>query len=800
TVDALVIAGQEGEQIFTLKGADHRYRQLVETMNEGAATVSADGVIAYCNLRFAEMLCRPHENVVGASLFEMVAPGSQDTAAALVRRAAGGTARAELEMLTENGTVIPVYLSGTPNAAEEAAGICLIVTDLTEQKKNEELVAAERLAGSIIDQAAEALVVCDAEGRVIRSSQACHRLLRRNPVMELFTDAVPLRGVPSDGPGLPVMVARALRGESWAGVEMALDRAGAEPATLLVSIAPLLKAGGQVNGCVISLIDISARRHAESRLEELATSERRAREAAEAATRAKDEFLATVSHELRTPLSAIVGWTRLLRVGRLTGDKQEHALSTIERNAKAQAQLIEDLLDVSRIISGKLRLKIERLDLGTVVQNAVDSVQPSADAKGVQLSVELDRAAGIVMGDPDRMVQVVWNLLANAVKFTAKGGRIDVRLRRSGSDAEIAVEDTGAGIDPQFLPYVFDRFRQGDPSGSRATGGLGLGLAIVRHLAEQHGGRVTAYSDGKGRGSRFIIRMPVAGESAADEAGATPVPRTRSASARLEGTKVLVIDDDADSRELVIQILTDAGARVLAADSTAQGLALARAQRPDVLLSDIGLPGDDGLSLIRQLRCLPGAEGGLTPAVALTGYSRAQDRTEALMAGFDMHLSKPADPGELVSVVAKLATRPAGMDGAVAPGRRRPARRYPPATVLVIDDAKDVREMMAEILEDAGYRVATACHGADGLARLRSGLNPQVILLDLMMPIMNGWQFREEQRQDSALAPIPVVVVSANGAAKALAIDAAAVISKPIDVDKLLDTVGLCVDGAPGAN
>jgi PAS domain S-box-containing protein len=815
-VDALVISGPTGEQVFTLKGADHRYRRLVETMNEGAAVVRPDGLIIYCNSRFAAMLGRPHGSVVGMVLPDLATLAARSAVEALVRRAERGTARAEVEMVTRDGGVIPVYLSATPNNAEETPGISMIATDLSDQRRNARVVAAERLTASIIEQASEALVVCDCTGRVIRASQAARRLLGGNPVLDRFVDAFSLQ--PTKHPTEPVSayatrdwITDAIAGQSFAGIEVVLSRDDGSTATLLLSAGPLVTDDAGIIGCVVSLVDISARRDVEERLrralaeeltarqqlEEMAARERQARRAAETATRVKDEFLATVSHELRTPLSAIVGWTAILRAGRLSEDRRDHALGTIERNARAQTQLIDDLLDVSRIISGKLRLDVERVDLAAVLRNAVDAVQPTADAKDIRLQTILDPEASAVSGDPDRLQQVIWNLLANALKFTPKGGTVRAQLRRDGSEAEIVVEDTGQGIAADFLPYVFDRFRQAEAMPDRTKAGLGLGLAIVRHLVEQHGGTVTAHSDGRDRGASFVIRIPIASLRVAGgdrsrspgDVDVTPVRDNPALAPRLDGVRVLIVDDENDGRELLLEVLRERGAEVCDAHSAREGLTLIQAQLPDVLVSDIGMPGEDGLSFIKAVRALPADKGGLTPAVALTGYARTQDRTEALRAGFNMHLAKPVSPAELLAVVGSLAGRAAALRAPSArPGREPIARAFKP-TLLLIEDAPDIQEVLSELLTDAGYQVIAAAHGGEGLDRLRTGPPIHLILLDLMMPVMDGWRFREEQLHDPNLASIPVVVISANANQNGRPIHANAVVPKPVDIDQLLKTV-----------
>jgi PAS domain S-box-containing protein len=387
-------------------------------------------------------------------------------------------------------------------------------------------------------------------------------------------------------------------------------------------------------------------------------AEQRARDAADAANRAKDEFLATVSHELRTPLNAILGWARMLNAADVTGPRKERAALVVERNAVAMTQLIEDLLDVSRIVSGKMRLDVKVMNLAKVIDAAIDSLRPGANAKEIEIRRTLDPAATSFVGDAARLQQVVWNLLSNAVKFTPRGGKVDVALAREGSSVVLTVADNGKGIDASFLPFVFDPFRQADGSITRAHGGLGLGLAIARHLVELHGGRIEATSEGEGLGTTFTVRMPIAAlaqtnaaTSALDAADVRPWPTPP----QLEGLKVLVVDDDDDARQLLQEILEACGSRVTTASSSAEAMSVFERQPPDVLLSDIGMPGEDGYALIRRVRALPVSRGGGVPAAALTAYARVEDRREVLSAGFMMHVPKPVEPEELVAVIASLA-------------------------------------------------------------------------------------------------------------------------------------------------
>jgi PAS domain S-box-containing protein len=393
-----------------------------------------------------------------------------------------------------------------------------------------------------------------------------------------------------------------------------------------------------------------------------AEKERLYREAHEA-SRLKDEFLATVSHELRTPLTAILGWAHMLRTGQFDGKSAANAFETIERNARAQAQLIEDLLDVSRIITGKLRIDVRPIDPNSFIEAAIEAVRPAAEAKGVRLQKVIDTGLVTVSGDPVRLQQVVWNLLSNAIKFTPRGERVQVRLERVNSHVEIVVSDTGAGIAPDFLPHVFDRFRQADGTTTRHHGGLGLGLAIVRHLVELHGGTVKAESGGEGQGATFTVLLPVAPVYSPEASEARIHPAARETLPmfecpdRLDGLRVLVVDDEADTREMLKAGLGQCGAGVTTAGSAAEALSEIRKSPPDVLISDIGMPDEDGYALIQQVRALAAEQGGHVPAIALTAYARTEDRLHALRAGYQMHVTKPVELSELAAVVASLAKR-----------------------------------------------------------------------------------------------------------------------------------------------
>jgi signal transduction histidine kinase/ActR/RegA family two-component response regulator len=397
---------------------------------------------------------------------------------------------------------------------------------------------------------------------------------------------------------------------------------------------------------------------ARSLIKELALARRQAEES----SRAKDEFLATLSHELRTPLNAILGWTRMLKSGTTPPEKRQQVLLTVERNAIAQTRLIEDLLEVSRAVAGKLTITLRSLDPIGLVQAAMDSVQPAAEGKRIRLTSTLDPSAGPILGDADRLQQVICNLLNNAIKFTPAGGRVEVTLERRDADAEITVRDNGVGMNPSFLPYVFDRFRQADSSTTRSHGGLGIGLSIVKSFVELHGGRVAAASDGPGRGSTFVVRIPLAPgvppPLSFDDCVTEPPPGDPPVgrrSPRLTGLRILVVDDEPESAELLAEVLEGDGATVLVAGSASAAYEMLVREGADILVSDIGMAVEDGYELIRRVRSSAGRPQGRIPAIAVTAYARVEDGARALTAGFDMHASKPIMPIELVAMVETLA-------------------------------------------------------------------------------------------------------------------------------------------------
>jgi signal transduction histidine kinase/ActR/RegA family two-component response regulator len=427
---------------------------------------------------------------------------------------------------------------------------------------------------------------------------------------------------------------------------------------------------GTTVGRVWSFRDVTAHRRAQTAAraaaeerKQLLDSERAARAEAERASGVKDEFLANLSHELRTPLNAILGWAQVLR-RRVEGESELRAgLEAIERNARAQAQLIEELLDMNRIASGKVHLDLRPVAPAAFIEAAIETLRPAAEAKGIRLEKRLDVAAGAVSGDAGRLQQVVWNLLSNAIKFTPRAGRVEILLERADGQIEISVADSGIGIKPEHFASIFERFRQAETSLAREHGGLGLGLAIVKQLVQLHGGTVRVSSAGEGRGATFVVRLPPIAAGAQTGSFPDAAPRIVPAAFKLSdlsGVKVLVVDDQADSRELVKRVLSECDAEVFAAGSAEEALRLVELEQPHVLLSDIGMPGVDGYELLRRVRALENARGRRIPAIALTAFARSEDRTQALRAGFLVHVSKPVEPSELVATVASVAGRTGG--------------------------------------------------------------------------------------------------------------------------------------------
>ncbi|MEA3180715.1 MAG: hypothetical protein QOI59_4238 [Gammaproteobacteria bacterium] len=520
----------------------------------------------------------------------------------------------------------------------------LIVDDLPEK-----LLVYSSLLEDVDAEIVQARSGTEALKRVLEGSFAVILLDVNMPDIDGLETATLIRGH-RNGRHTPIIFITAYADEMQTARGYAL---GAVDYILSPIVAPVLRTKVQV---FVDLYKANAALALSNQELETRVKERTAE--LEQLSRLKDEFLATMSHELRTPLNAIFGWVTLLRTGRLDEPTQERALETIERNARAQKRLIEDLLDVSRIVTGKVALEILPVDPRRVVEAALETMQPAAQAKGVTVVPLLDTGAATVRGDFARLQQIVCNLLSNAIKFTPSGGQVDVCLAHRNGEAEISVSDSGQGIKPEFLPLVFDRFRQEDGSISRRHGGLGLGLAIVRHLVELHAGSVEAFSEGEGKGSRFVVRLPTRlgfAKTGAGEETAT-VPATSS---MLAGVRLLVVDDEPGARELIANVLQGYGAEVCLAESGQAALTKLFEKRPHVLVADLGMPGMDGYALIEQVRALDPDFGGRTPAIAVTGYASPLDRLRALQAGYQNHVAKPVEPHELAIVIASLTGRSA---------------------------------------------------------------------------------------------------------------------------------------------
>jgi PAS domain S-box-containing protein len=461
----------------------------------------------------------------------------------------------------------------------------------------------------------------------------------------------------------PTILAQLRAGKRIEHYETVRVRKDGQLIDISLTVSPIKGPDGKIVGASKIARDITEQRQILAKAEKAAAENERLYRQAEESSRLKEEFLATISHELRTPLSAILGWARMLRLGQLSPDDTAKALDTIERNARAQAQLVDDLLDVSRIITGKLRMDVRPADPNSFIDAAVEAVRPAADAKGVRVQKVMDTGLLSIPGDPVRLQQVVWNLLSNAIKFTPRDGRVQVRSERVNSHLEIVVSDTGQGISQDFLPHVFDRFRQADQKTSRQHGGMGLGLAIVRHLVELHGGMVRAESEGEGKGATFTVMLPISPVYQVDTTGSRVHPGARDllppadSTDRLDGLRILVVDDEADTRDLLKQGLEYCGATVKVAESAAEAMDLMKMSVPDVLISDIGMPGTDGYDFIRQVRKLSQHRGGKVAAIALTAYTRVEDRLQALRAGYDMHVPKPVELTELIAVAASVVRR-----------------------------------------------------------------------------------------------------------------------------------------------
>jgi PAS domain S-box-containing protein len=543
--------------------------------------------------------------------------------------------------------------------------------NVTERHQTD--LTSRRLA-AIVDSSDDAIISKDLNSTVVSWNAAAERIFGYSAA-EMIGCSI-MRLIPPDRQVEEQQIlARIRKGERFGHFETIRTAKDGRQLSVSLTVSPIKDSAGNVIGASKIVRDITDRKATEEALKkakELAEAanaerqlllerEREARAEAEKANRIKDEFLATLSHELRTPLNAILGWANVLRTGDFRSEELQRGLDTIERNARVQARIIDDLLDMSRIISGKVRLEVQPVDLPLVLREAIETVRTAAEASGVRLQAVLDPIAAPVAGDPGRLQQVFWNLLSNAIKFTPGGGSVQVVLKEASSQVEVSVIDNGEGIAPDFLPYVFNRFQQADASSRRRHGGLGLGLAIVAQLVELHGGSVRAHSDGPGLGATFVVTLPLAvSRREHDLAGhGRELPARESAlpPISLSNVHALVVDDEPDARQLVRRLLEGAGAVASSAGSVAEAMDQILTRKIDVLICDIALPNQDGYSLIRRVRALAETQKSGIPAVALTAYARPEDRVEAFRAGFQNHLAKPVEPAELLATVHSLARR-----------------------------------------------------------------------------------------------------------------------------------------------
>jgi PAS domain S-box-containing protein len=654
-----------------LRESEERYRELFENANDIIYTLDLEGNLTSLNKAGERITGYSREDLLNTSIAALVAPEYTDMMIQMLNRKVDGEnlTAYDLEIVSKDSRQLMLEISSRLIFRDgKPIGIQGIARDITERRRDEQALreSEERFAKAFKASPLVLTISSLVTGKLIEVNETFVSLTGYSREEVIGKTTVEL-GIWSKLREREEELNTVREIGHVRNAEYRFQTRSGEELIGLLS-AERIEIGGEPSALTV-IQDITDRKRAEEAREEalrvrdeLLKREQAARTEAEAANRAKDEFLATVSHELRTPLNAILGWSHMLRSSKLEEATYERALETIERNAKAQAQLVEDILDVSRIITGNLRLDVRPVDLSPVIEAAIDSIRPAVDAKGIRLETVLDPRAGPISGDPARLQQIVWNLLSNAVKFTDRGGRVQVRLERVNSHVEINVSDTGRGIRTDFLPQVFDRFRQADSTSTRAHGGLGLGLAIVRHLVEMHGGAVEAFSPGEGLGATFTVKLPLMivhkdfrqpdrVHPAADSGARFEQTTT------LEGLRLLVVDDEQDTRELLVLILGRFGAEVKSCAAASEALEMLAEWKPDVLVSDIEMPGEDGYTFIRRVRSLDSSRARNTPAIALTAYARVEDRMRALAAGFQMHVAKPVEPAELAVVIASLVER-----------------------------------------------------------------------------------------------------------------------------------------------
>jgi PAS domain S-box-containing protein len=641
----------------------HQHREFLRvtlsSIGDGVITTDTDGVITFLNPVAESLTGWTQEEAKGKSLEKVFKVQTEQTRQlvenpalrAMKKGIVVGLANHSV-LIAKDGTEIPIDDSGAPITGSDGRilGAVLIFRDVTERRRAEESL---RQQAALLDLSGEAIFAWELDGPIVywnRGAEALYGFTREQAVGQNSHHLLnTIRPLDFDDFRAQILQQKEITTE--------LAHTARDGRTVRVESRQQLVLGPDERHLVLETNrDITQRKRVEEDRLRLLASERVARGQAEAASRAKDEFVAMVSHELRAPLNSILGWTQLLRTGKFDASETAHALETVEHSAKAQAQLIEDLMDISRVITGKLVLNVVPVELGRVVDSAVDSIRSAADAKQIKVAVHLDPRGSWVSGDPSRLQQIIWNLVSNAVKFTPARGRVEVTVERVDSQHQITISDSGPGIDAEFLPFVFDRFTQASMTSERRYGGLGLGLAIVKNLVELHGGTARADSSGDGKGATFKVAFPATEvyEEPHDLRRLQPIAEDANA---LEGLRIMIVDDERDTRDLLTLMLSGYGADIRACASAAEALRTIEQWRPAVLVSDIGMRDEDGYSLIKQLRSRGPEQGGDIPAVALTGYARSEDRTRALSAGFQMHVPKPVEATELMMVIASLTGR-----------------------------------------------------------------------------------------------------------------------------------------------
>ncbi len=631
----------------TLKRSERELTEFFENATEAIHWVGPDGTILRANKAELRMLGYSADEFVGRNIAEFHV--DQDLIQGVLARLCKGETLEEYraQVRSKDGTIRDVLINSSAYFENgEFVHTRCFTRDITEQLQAEK---ALRHLAAIVETTDDAVISKDLNGIITSWNPAAERLYGYK-AEEVIGKPVSIL-IPEEWPDEePKILARIRRGERIDHYETIRVAKDGRRLPVSLTVSPIHDATGKILGASKIARDITDQKRTQEEIARLLAAERAARQDAEVASRTKDEFLATLSHELRTPLTAMLGWLTILRGHKLDKTTTEHAIETIERNAKAQAQLIEDLVDISRIVGGKLNLEVVPTELMPIVDASIEVVRPAADAKEITIDVNYDASVGPVAGDASRLQQIIWNLLSNAVKFTPKGGKVSIDFRRQNGFAELVISDTGIGISADFLPHVFERFRQAESTATRSHRGMGLGLAIVRHLIELHGGTVTAASDGENRGSTFTIHLPLAAIEKRRAASAASQKTNGDHGHELKGLRILLVEDEPDARELIAMVLQSSGAEVEAVDTAKGAFESLSLAAPDVLVSDIGLPLESGYDLIRKVRAMA-SDTKKVPAIALTAFAAENDRKQSLSAGFQAHLAKPVEPGDLLKAI-----------------------------------------------------------------------------------------------------------------------------------------------------